>query len=122
MSDFVDRIDVLLKARNLKRSALCDALGLSSTSITDWNRRGTIPSADVAIMIARYLGVSVEFLVLGEEKEKPPEKNECFCREELLAAIKILEGIEKRIKKTAPEKNVEESGTADPVKERVTAI
>lgn len=67
MSDFVDRIDEKLKEKNLKRAALCDELGLSSTSLTDWKRRGTIPAGDVCLKIADFLQVSFSWLVAGEE-------------------------------------------------------
>lgn len=67
MTDFVNRIDLKLQEKNLKRAALCEDLGLSSTSITDWARRGTVPAGDICIRIADYLGVSVEWLVTGKE-------------------------------------------------------
>ena len=44
MTDFVKRIDSILQEKNLKRAALCSELELSSTSITDWARRGTVPA------------------------------------------------------------------------------
>ena len=67
MTDFVVRIDTTLKEKNLKRAALCSDLGLSSTSITDWIRRGTIPAGDICLKIAQYLDVSVEWLITGKE-------------------------------------------------------
>lgn len=69
--DFVERIDELLKAKNLKRAALCDDLGLTHSAITDWKKRGTIPAGDVCVKIARYLDVDVEYLITGMQKEKP---------------------------------------------------
>lgn len=70
--DFVERIDLLLKERNLKRSALCEAVEIDSTSISVWKKRGTIPSGDVCVKIAKYLNVDVEYLITGQKKE--PEK------------------------------------------------
>lgn len=68
MTDFVRRIDSVLEKKNFKRAALCSDLALSSTSITDWSRRNTIPAGDICIRIADYLNVSVEWLVTGKEK------------------------------------------------------
>lgn len=65
MNKFVDRIDEILKKKLLKRSALCSDLELSPTSITDWARRGTIPSGDVCVKIAKYLNVDVQWLITG---------------------------------------------------------
>lgn len=70
--DFVERIDLLLKEKNLKRSALCEAVEIDSTSISVWKKRGTIPSGDVCVKIAKYLNVDVEYLITGQKKE--PEK------------------------------------------------
>lgn len=65
MNEFVDRIDEVLKRKSLKRSALCNDLELSPTSITDWARRGTIPSGDVCVKIAKYLNVNIQWLITG---------------------------------------------------------
>ncbi len=71
MSGFTERIDELLKKNMLKRQAMCEDLGITLTSVTDWKRRGTIPGADVCTKIADYLGTSVEWLVTGESREAP---------------------------------------------------
>jgi transcriptional regulator with XRE-family HTH domain len=43
--------------------------GVNKYSIDNYlNSRGQMPSADAAVRIARALGVSVEYLVTGEEK------------------------------------------------------
>ncbi|WP_443741415.1 helix-turn-helix domain-containing protein [Treponema berlinense] len=67
--DFVERIDLLLKEKNLKRSALCEAVEIDSTSISVWKKRGTIPSGDVCVKIAKYLNVDAEYLITGQKKE-----------------------------------------------------
>lgn len=69
--DFVERIDLLLKEKNLKRSALCEAVEIDSTSISVWKKRGTIPSGDVCVKIAKYLNVDVEYLITGSQKKEP---------------------------------------------------
>ncbi len=68
VSAFVERIDFCLLKTNTKRLALCDALNISHTAITDWNRRGTVPAGDIMLRVADYLGVSPWWLVFGEEK------------------------------------------------------
>lgn len=65
--DFVDRIDNVLKQKNRKRIALAEEIGQSVQSFTDWKRRDSIPAADIALQISRYLGVSLEWLITGEE-------------------------------------------------------
>lgn len=68
-SDFVKRIDIILKERNEKRLSLAEHCGFSLQSITEWSRRNSMPSADKVYTIANYLGVSIEWLLTGSEKE-----------------------------------------------------
>lgn len=75
MTDFVMRIDSILQEKNLKRAALCTELGLSSTAITDWARRGTVPAGDVCLRIAEYLHVSAVWLITGKEEGLSIEEN-----------------------------------------------
>lgn len=70
MSEFVKKIDEILKEKNIKRASMCEDVGISTTIITAWDKRNTIPAADVAFKIADYLNVSCRWLVTGiEEKE-----------------------------------------------------
>jgi transcriptional regulator with XRE-family HTH domain len=62
----VERMDSLLAKKGLTRNDLCKALVLGSGLVSNWKTRGTIPAADIAIKIADFLGVSVRFLVTGE--------------------------------------------------------
>jgi transcriptional regulator with XRE-family HTH domain len=64
-AELVDRIDELLKARNLKRQALCDTVGISLQGITNWKTKNSMPLADTVVKIAEFFGVSVEYLVTG---------------------------------------------------------
>lgn len=63
----VNRIDLKLKERNLKRSFLAESVNFSLQGLTDWKRRGTIPAADVAYRISQALGVSLEWLLTGQD-------------------------------------------------------
>lgn len=70
MSEFVDRIDSLLASQNKKRADLYDNIKeINSHSIYDWTRRNTVPSADIACKIAKYLNTTVEYLVTGVAPE-----------------------------------------------------
>lgn len=74
MNVFVERIDELLKKKNLSRNDLNSAIGLPKNIIAQWKIRETIPAADVAVKIAQYLDTSVEYLVNGTEKDAYKEK------------------------------------------------
>lgn len=72
----VDRIDSILKAKNIKRAYLAEKVGISQQSFTDWKRRNTVPTADVAYKIAQYFGVSMEWLLTGTERNAPEIPND----------------------------------------------
>lgn len=64
----VERIDRLLSEKKLKRAALAEAVGIKAQTISAWSTRGTVPAADIAIKMAEFLDVSVEWLIAGEDK------------------------------------------------------
>jgi transcriptional regulator with XRE-family HTH domain len=65
----VGRIDILLKAKNLKRVAACEAAGIDKSSMSDWIRHDTIPAGDILFKIADFLGVSARWLLTGEDDQ-----------------------------------------------------
>lgn len=67
--DVVMRIDQRLKERNLKRKALAESCGFNVANVTKWDKYGSLPQSDTAYYIARELGVSVEWLLTGRERE-----------------------------------------------------
>ena len=87
MTDFVLRIDSVLKKLNLKRASLCSDLGLSSTAITDWARRGTVPAGDICLKIADYLKVSAVWLITGKEEGMSNEEKKLLMIYQKLSAI-----------------------------------
>ena len=86
MTDFVLRIDSVLKKLNLKRASLCSDLGLSSTAITDWARRGTVPAGDICLKIADFLNVSVIWLITGKEEGMSHEEKKLLTIYQKLSA------------------------------------
>lgn len=57
-------------AKNIKPTALVQKLGLSSSSATTWKKRP--PNAETLLILADYLGVSVDYL-LGRKISEVPE-------------------------------------------------
>ncbi|MDE6789014.1 MAG: helix-turn-helix domain-containing protein [Ruminococcus sp.] len=62
------RIFYLLKEQGKKQSELSDYAGISTSTISAWNKRGTDPPANLISTIADFLGVSSEYLLTGKEK------------------------------------------------------
>jgi hypothetical protein len=65
----VMKIDSLLADQKKGRKDLIAAIGANRGVLTNWDTRGTVPAADVAIRIADYLGVSVRWLITGEDEQ-----------------------------------------------------
>ena len=74
--EFAERVDMSLKKRSQTRKALTTDLGISSSTMSSWAAgRGSIPNANVVEQIAKYLNVSLDWLITGEEKKsfQPPQ-------------------------------------------------
>ena len=109
MDSFVDMINLSLKRLHIPKWKFYEDLGLANNTSTNWSKRGTVPSADVALRIADYLGVSVRYLVTGDDSEIPIRIREIveLCRSlddtELNTVLNMLRGLQKR--------DLSESGT-----------
>ncbi len=72
-----ERLFSELERRNLTAYALCQTLGINTTTTTNWKQRGTDPPAKFLIPICEFLGCSLEYLLTGQEvnlkREPAPE-------------------------------------------------
>lgn len=64
--DIYDRIQQLMKAKNVTAATVCKNTGISSALMTQWKQRKQNPSGIKLQKVADYFGVSVDFL-LGKE-------------------------------------------------------
>jgi len=95
MSDISSRIDNLLSQNNLRRIDLVRGTGINEGTIRNWIK-GTIPSAEAACKVAKYLNVSVEWLITGETSGS--SHNELVLNEEERALIDIFRHLDNRDK------------------------
>jgi transcriptional regulator with XRE-family HTH domain len=69
-SDIIKRISYMLDENSdLSRKGLTAFSGISAQTISSWLNRGSLPSADLFPVIANYLGVSVHWLITGEDEQ-----------------------------------------------------
>lgn len=59
----------LLKTTGLKAADVVRGTGLPSSLFSEWKRGKSNPKADKLQLIADFFGVSLEYLMTGEEKE-----------------------------------------------------
>lgn len=67
---FWERVEYLREYQNMTRKELSAKASFSIASISTGISRGSVPSADVALRIAKILDVSVEYLITGKDTHK----------------------------------------------------
>jgi SOS-response transcriptional repressor LexA len=67
MSDGSDLVNRIKSVKEIK-SVSADT-GISVSTISDWKKRGNLPSADKLAMIAKSLGVTIDWLLTGVDPE-----------------------------------------------------
>lgn len=69
---FYDNLKRICDIKKEKITPLVKKCGGSTGSISKW-RNGAYPNSDIVIKIAMHLGVSTDYLLMGEEKSHSPE-------------------------------------------------
>lgn len=64
--NFGERVEKLLKEKNVKPADFYSAIGIVPQAYYDWKNKGQIPNAKSALKVARYFGVTIEYLLTGE--------------------------------------------------------
>ncbi|MBQ8803678.1 MAG: helix-turn-helix transcriptional regulator [Tyzzerella sp.] len=65
-----ERIYKYLEEKKMSQIEFAHRTGISQSTISDWRRKGTNPSADKIMIICEVLGVSPYELLLGTEKKQ----------------------------------------------------
>lgn len=74
--NFWEKVDLELTFLGKSRKELATAVGFDATNISFGIRRGSVPAADTALKTARFLGVSLDYLLeMNEEAETDCQKN-----------------------------------------------
>ena len=96
MSDLYRKIEDLCKKRGVNVTQMCKESGASRASITDlkMGRKQALSSMTLS-KIANYFNVSVDYLIVTEQKEKSPSKigegKHHIPDEETLKLLELLE-------------------------------
>lgn len=73
---FWDNVAIELDYLGMTNKELADRVGITASNIGKGQKKGSSPSADTAIKIAKVLGVSVEYLVNGTESSNSSKNHE----------------------------------------------
>ena len=71
MTEFAKVLNSLLDKKGLKKSDLSRELNLPDQTVRNWFGRESLPGVDVALKVAKFLGVSVEYLMTGKDTAFP---------------------------------------------------
>ena len=71
-----ERIYQYMKEKDITQLEFAKRTGISQSTVSDWRRKGTNPSADKIMIICDVLGISPYELLLGTENEKLKNYNQ----------------------------------------------
>ena len=63
----IERITQLLSEKNKLAVDLCKSLGIQTSTMSTWKTQNSDPPACYMPTIARFLGVSLDYLITGED-------------------------------------------------------
>ncbi len=87
---FWRQFTALCEQSNISPNAVMLKTGLNTGNPPAW-KKGRVPGTKAAQTIADYFGVSVDFLLSGEQKEKSSEAEASELSEDALMAARIID-------------------------------
>lgn len=69
MNDVLKRIIDELQVQKKKTTELCKAAGIANSTFSTWKKENREPQLKYIPSIAKFLGVSIDYLLTGEEAE-----------------------------------------------------
>lgn len=79
---FWENVRSELEYKGITQKELAASIEESYNTVQSWINKERLPNVEQAVKIARFLGTSVEFLVLGKDEKKQKDNSE---------TIKLLE-------------------------------
>ena len=118
----IERILDLLEERGITAYKLTTDLGLGNGVVTQWKQGKQKPGTDAIIKIAKYFGVSTDYLLTGEDTETP-NNNELSDMlsddvKEILRIAKALD-LKRRHKLLSLAFELEENSNPNPVQDEL---
>lgn len=74
-----ERIYKYLEEKGMSQIDFANRTGISQSTISDWKRKGTNPSADKIMIICEVLDISPYELLLGTDNKKHKEYRQMDC-------------------------------------------
>lgn len=77
--EFYERLNSLLKRRNISQRKMLIDLELSESSIIDWDSGNNMPDGKILLKLSEYLDVSIDYL-LGNDKYCANENDDLLIK------------------------------------------
>ncbi len=68
---FYETVNRVCREKGTTATTVLKAIGASSGNVSKW-KKGSIPNIDLALRFARYLGITLDYLVTGEDAYSAP--------------------------------------------------
>ena len=100
---FWERAKPLIKAHNLTQREFADHLGISYFTLRGWIHHKRIPELSAAYDIALVLGVTLDYLISGKDKNFAARRlKEIEVRKASGRVLKLTEQMQKELNKIRP--------------------
>lgn len=70
---FYDVFAGLCEKRGIKPSKAAEECGINKSNVSNWKNNGYVPRGEALNKIADYFGVSTDYLLGNDQKEKPAQ-------------------------------------------------
>ena len=68
-AEFVEILDEYLKSKGLTRRQFCNLTDIPESTIGTWKSKNVMPSVELVAKVAKFINVSLDWLVYGEIDE-----------------------------------------------------
>lgn len=90
-SEFVEILEDYLKEKKISRRQFCALVDIPNTTISSWKTKNILPSIELVAKIAKFMNVSLDWLVYGDLVENQVKTYENpYSRESILYRIEIV--------------------------------
>lgn len=91
--ELVEIIDAYLKTKNISRRQFSALIDIPNSTIATWKHKNILPSVELTARVAKFMDVSLDWLVFGEQFENSNILNTLenqYSRQSILYRIEII--------------------------------
>jgi len=92
-AEFVKILEDFLEEKKISRRQFCSLVDIPNSTISSWKSKNLLPSIELVAKVARFMNVSLDWLVFGEQFDGANESNtpeNPYSRHSILNRIEII--------------------------------